>query len=311
MKPLLTEIAGLLAIVAAVVAPARPATAGVPAAQVKTVAAAPAPNAALPLDLHFLDESGKAVTLGKAIGGLPAIVIFVDYTCRTLCGPVLEFAADGLGKTGLKPGVDYRLVVIGIDPRDGVAAARAMRARHIDDASPIGRAAAFLTGHDAEIHAVTKAAGLRYYYDAEHDQFAHPAAVYVVDSGGRVRRVLSPLGLDSADLRLAIVDTGRGAVGTLADRIHLLCYGYDPVKGIYTERITTLLSIAAGLTLVMMAGGISMMVAREKRKVPSGSSLNLPPRLPTMPAMSTRCSRCSRSFRPPSSPWLPRSSRFF
>ncbi|MCA6124422.1 SCO family protein [Bradyrhizobium sp. WSM 1704] len=269
MMQLPTEIAGVLAIVAMFVAPARPATAGVAAAQVRTVEAAPAPNAALPLDLGLLNESGEAMTLGKAIGGLPAIVIFVDYTCRTLCGPVLEFAADGLGKTGLKPGVDYRLIVIGIDPRDGIAAARTMRAQHIDDASPILKAATFLTGHDPEIHAVTAAAGLHYTYDAEHDQFAHPAAVYVVDSGGHVRRVLSPLGLDGTNLRLAIVDAGRGAVGTLTDRIHLLCYGYDPVKGIYTERITTLMSIAAGLTLVTMAGGISLMVAREKRNVRS------------------------------------------
>ena len=268
MRPL-AEIAALLTIVAAVIASAAPAVAGVPAAQVKTVEAAPAPNAMLPLELGFLDETGRAVTLGKAIGQLPAAVIFADYTCRTLCGPVLEFATDGLAKTGLKPGVDYRLVVIGIDPRDGLAAARTMRAKHIDGTSPINQATTFLSGRDAEIHAVTQAAGLHYYYDSEHDQFAHPAAVYVVDPGGHVRRVLSPLGLDGADLRLAIIDAGRGAVGTLADRIHLLCYGYDPVKGIYTERITTLLSIAAAITLLVLALGILTMVAREKRKVPS------------------------------------------
>lgn len=267
MRWFLADIASFLAMVAAAVAPAPPATAGVAATQMRDVEAAPAPNAALPLNLGFVDDDGHAVTLGNAIGQLPAVLIFADYTCRTLCGPVLDFAASGLAKTGLKPGVDYRLVVIGIDPRDGLFAARAMRTAHLNDAGPMRQAATFLTGHDAEIHAVTQAAGLRYRYDAEHDQFAHPAAVYVLDSGGRVRRVLSPLGLDGTDLRLAIVDAGRGAVGTLADRIHLLCYGYDPVKGIYTERITTLLSIAAAVTLLVVAFGISMMVARERRSV--------------------------------------------
>jgi protein SCO1/2 len=127
----------------------------------------------------------------------------------------------------------------------------------------------FLTGNEAAIRAVTQAAGLRYYYDAEHDQYAHPAAVYVIDAQGRVRRVLSPLGLDGADLRLAIVDAGRGSIGTLADRIHLLCYGYDPVKGIYTERITTMLTLAAGVTLLGLLAWISVMAARQKRSVPS------------------------------------------
>lgn len=106
-------------------------------------------------------------------------------------------------------------------------------------------------------------------YDAVHDQYAHPAAVYIVDSAGRVRRVLSALGVDGSDLRLAIVDAGNGAVGNVADRIRLLCYGYDPVKGLYTERITTLLAYAAATTLIAIAGGIFFMVARVRRRMPS------------------------------------------
>ena len=246
-----------------------PANAGIVAAQVKNVEAAPAPGAALPLELGFVDEAGHPWALREAIGGSPNVVVFVDYTCRTLCGPVLEFVAAGLAKSGLKPGADYRLVVIGLDPKDKPGAARAMRREHLGDGDPIGRAAIFLTGEERAIHSVTEAAGLHYYYDAEHDQYAHPAAAYVVDVEGRVRRVLSPLGLDGADLRLAIVDAGRGSVGTLADRIHLLCYGYDPVRGIYTERITTLLAIAAGMTLLALLGGISLMAMHERRRQPS------------------------------------------
>jgi protein SCO1/2 len=262
-----SAIASLL--IAATLAASAPVRAGIVASDIKKVEAAPAPNAALPLDQGFVDESGRALTLRAAIAGLPSVLVFADYTCRTLCGPVLEFTTAGLAKTGLRPGIDYRLVVIGIDPRDKPAAAQALRATHIDAGGAFDRATVFLTGDDAAIRAVTQAAGLHYYYDAEHDQFAHPAAVYVVDAQGRVRRVLSPLGLNGADLRLAIVDAGRGAVGTLADRIHLLCYGYDPVKGIYTERITSMLAVAAGLTLVLLFGGISLMALRERRRLSS------------------------------------------
>lgn len=263
MRRLSTIASLFVAAVFATLAPAR--AAGIVAAELETVEATPAPNAALPLDLGFIDQSGRALTLRAAIAGLPSVLIFADYTCRTLCGPILEFAIAGLAKSGLKPGVDYRLVVIGIDPKDKPEAAQAMRAAHIDDGSEIGRASAFLTGDDAAIRAVTQAAGLRYSYDAKHDQFAHPAAVYVVNGKGRVQRVLSPLGLDGVDLRLAIVDAGRGSVGTLADRIHLLCYGYDPARGIYTERITSMLAFAAGLTLVVLFGGICLMTLRERR----------------------------------------------
>lgn len=246
-----------------------PASADFTRTQLGAIAASPAPNAALPLDLKFNDENGRPTTITKAIGGVPALVIFADYTCHTLCGPILEFTTAGLAKTGLRPGLDYRLIVIGLDPKDGLDTARAMRANHIDPNNPIGKAAIFLSGDDTTIHAATSALGLHYAYDAAHDQFAHPAAVYVLDSGGHVRRLLSPLGLDGGDLRLAIVDAGRGAVGSFADRIHLLCYGYDPVRGIYTERITALLGYAAGATLVLMGGGVLAMVVRERRRVAS------------------------------------------
>ena len=207
-------------------------------AQLAQISASPSPQAALPLELSFQDENGRATTIASAIDGMPAVVIFADYTCRTLCGPIVEFTVAGLGKTGLSPGADYRLVVIGINPHGGDHDARAMRARHIPPGSPIGAAAVFLSGSDVAIHNAAEAVGLHYAYDSEHDQYAHPAAAYIVDSAGRVRRVMSPIGLDGGDLRLAIIDASQGAVGTFADRLHLLCYGFDPARGVYTERIT-------------------------------------------------------------------------
>jgi protein SCO1/2 len=235
-------------------------------AQLAQITAAPPSHAVLPQALIFQDENGRSVTVKDAIGGVPAVVIFADYTCRTLCGPIVEFTADGLGKTGLNPGKDYRLVVIGLNPRDGIDTARAMRAQHIARDSPVEHAAIFLSGDQTTIHAAAQAVGLHYAYDPAHDQYAHPAAAYIVDSSGHVRRVMSPIGLDGGDLRLGLVDAGRGAVGGLADQLHLLCYGFDPAHGIYTERITTLLTFACLATLLIMASGILAMVMLQRRR---------------------------------------------
>jgi protein SCO1 len=243
-----------------------PASAAFTAAELDPISAAPAPGAALPLRLGFIDESGRPTTLAQALAGKPAVVIFADYTCHTLCGPILDFAVAGLGKTGLQPGQDYRLLVIGLDPKDGPDAARAMRTSHLDADDSISGATVLLTGTEDAIRSATGALGYRYAYDAEHDQFAHPAAAYITDAQGRVARMLSGLGLSGGDLRLALVEAGRGAVGTLADRLHLLCYGYDPVRGIYTERITLFLQLAAGATVLVMTGGILVMLAIERRK---------------------------------------------
>ena len=75
-----------------------------------------------------------------------------------------------------------------------------------------------------------------------------------------------PIGLDGGDLRLGLIDASRGTVGSFADQLHLLCYGFDPAKGIYTERITTMLGYVAGTTLVILAAGIFGMVIRQRRR---------------------------------------------
>jgi protein SCO1/2 len=248
---------------------AAPAAAGVIPADLAAVSATPDPGATLPLDLTFVDQSDERRTLREALGGKPVVLIFADYTCRTLCGPILDFAAAALRQSGLRPGGDFRLVVIGLDPRDGLDAARAMRADRIGTDDPLVRATVFLTGQVPDVAAATTALGYHYAYDAAHDQYAHPAAAYVLDAQGRVARVLSGLGLSGSDMRLALVAAGQGHVGTLGDRIRLLCYGYDPVRGIYTERITFWLEIAAGVTVAALGGSILMMNALVRKRAAS------------------------------------------
>jgi protein SCO1/2 len=258
--------AALAVVLLALVAPAR---ADLAAADLTAVAAEPRADAALPLDLAFVDETGGSRTLRSALGGKPVVLIFADYTCRTLCGPILDFAAAALRQSGLRPGSDFRLIVIGLDPKDGPDAARATRAERIGTDDALAGATVVLTGQASDVAAATTALGYRYAYDAAHDQYAHPAAAYVLDAHGKVTRMLSGLGLSGNDMRLALVAAGQGHVGTLGDRIRLLCYGYDPVRGIYTERITLMLEIAAGLTVAALGGAILLMDGLARRRAAS------------------------------------------
>jgi protein SCO1 len=246
--------------------------AGVTKATLDDLAVEPRLDAALPLDLQFVNEDAQPRTLRDALGGKPAIAIFSDYTCRAMCGPILALASAGLERSGLAAGADYKLVVIGLDPKDNLQSARAAKAAHIGTGTPLAAATVMLTGNEAGITAAAAALGYRYAYDAEHDQFAHPAAAFVVTPDGRVSRVLSGLGLDGADLRLALVEAGEGRVGSLGDRLRLLCYGFDAVRGIYTERITLWLELAAIGTVASMAAAVIVMNAKSRQGgIPAGS----------------------------------------
>lgn len=230
------------------------------------VSVLPKPAATLPLTLQFLDENGARRALGDVLGATPSVLLFVDYTCRSLCGPIVSFAAAGLAESGLRPGQDFQLISIGIDPKDGPADARQLKSAQIGSGSPIAAAATFLSADEASIQQITAAAGYRFIYDPEEDQFAHPAAAFVIDREGRITQVLSALGLDGADLRLALVAAGQGRVGTFADHIRLLCYGFDPAQGIYTLTIGRWLKIAGLATVAALAGAIALMMVRRSRE---------------------------------------------
>jgi protein SCO1/2 len=243
--------------------------AGLAPAELKEVTAASGPGARFPLWVTFTRLDGQTSTLGDALDGSPAVIVFADFTCSNLCGPALTFAANGLSKTGLAPGKDFRLIVIGLDPKDTAAQARDLIARQVGPDTAVAAATIVLRGTQHAVDAETAAGGYHYVYDKADDQFAHPAAAYVVASDGRIVRVLSALGLGGADLRLALVDAGQGRIGTLTDQVRLHCFGFDPVRGIYTVAVTRVLTAAAAVTILAVSGAIVLMLLATRRRAAS------------------------------------------
>ena len=252
-------IAALLTILGGLLVGPVPARARLVQADLARVAVAPPPDARVPLELAVTDaRTGRATTLGQALGGRAALLLPVDYTCGNVCDPMVSMAADALAATGLAA-EDYAFVLVGIDPRDDAAAARRMLAETLGD-----RAAGIrpLLVSDAALAALTGALGYKAVYDAGTDSFAHPAAAMLLAGDGRVARVLSPLALTGRDLRLALTEAGEGRVGSLADRLTLLCYGYDAARGLYTPLVQRILTVAGIATIL----GIGLLIVGLTRR---------------------------------------------
>src|SRR5262249_25395750 len=145
-----------------------PAEARLIAPEIDAVAASPPSNAQVPLSLTLKDEAGVERTLGAAVADTPAVLILAEYGCQALCGPVLALAATSLERSGLQAGKDYRLVVIGLDPRKGPAQAKAMKAAQIGENGPLAEATTLLSADDVTLRQVTTALGYRSAYDAEN-----------------------------------------------------------------------------------------------------------------------------------------------
>src|SRR5437763_816208 len=88
----------------------------------RDIGISPPANAMFPPDAVVTDEAGHRRNLGDLISR-PAVLVFADYTCSTLCGPIVAFVASALERSGLRAGEQFQLIVIGLDPKDNALAA--------------------------------------------------------------------------------------------------------------------------------------------------------------------------------------------
>ena len=222
----------------------------------------PPPGAVLPLDMVLEGEDGTKKPIQAWLGNKPSIWVLADYTCKTLCGPVVSIVSDALAHSGLRPGTDFRLVVVGLDSKDTAASAANMKQAQ-DALGSTSSASTFLRGDAGTIRALTMALGFRSVYDRENDQFAHPAAAFAIAPDGRLSQVLSGLDVDPTILRLAIVSASNGTVGTWSDHIRLLCYGYDPASGTYSVAVGRILAASASATIAVLILIIGLLLRRD------------------------------------------------
>jgi protein SCO1/2 len=222
----------------------------------------------VPLDLAFRDADGRPVRFGDLFrDGRPVLLSLVYYECPMLCDLTLSGLAQSLKPLELTAGEDFELVSVSFDPGEGPAEAAAARARYLPR---YGRTEAregwhFLTGGEAEIAALAEAVGFRYQYDAERDEYAHAAGLVMLTPDGTVSRYFFGTDHPSKDLRLGLVETGGGAIGTPIDRILLYCYHYDPALGRYSAATMNLLRAGGALTVLLLGGFVVVMLRRERR----------------------------------------------
>ena len=189
----------------------------------------------LPLDLTFKDETGREVRLGEYFHGKPVVMALAYYECPMLCTQVLNGVTGALKTLSLDAGKDFEVVIVSIDPKDNYRLAANKKLTYVQNYGRPQTAAGwhFLTGTDANIKPLADALGFRYAYDSNLKQYAHGAAMYVATPQGVVSRYL--LGIDFAprDVRLALVEASNNVLGTVTDKVLLLCYHYDPATGKY------------------------------------------------------------------------------
>jgi protein SCO1/2 len=235
--------------------------------QVPDVEVLPKLGNRVPLELVFRDESGAERPLADYFGKRPVVLALVYYECPMLCTMVLNGLVRGLKPLSIDPGREMEVVVVSIDPGEAPALAAQKKKAQLAMYGRPETAAGwhFLTGREEAIASLARAVGLGYVYQPEIDQYAHAAAITVLTEEGRVSRYLYGIDYAPRDIQLAVAEASELRVASVADRLLLLCFHYDPVAGKYGFAIMSGVRFAGVLTVVGLGLVIGAMVRRERR----------------------------------------------
>ena len=219
------------------------------------------------LDTGFVDESGRAVEIGDYFGERPVVLVFVYNRCPMLCTQVLNGLVRSLRPIDLDPGEDFEIVTVSIDPLEESELAARKKKAYVEDYGRPGAEAGwhFLVGKEDSIRRLAGEVGFRYVYDPATNEFAHASGFVVLTPSGVLSRYFYGLENAAGDVRLAIVESSEGRVGTLADQVLLLCYHYDPTTGRYGFAILGALRALGALTVGAIAAFVGFMLWRGRR----------------------------------------------
>jgi protein SCO1/2 len=222
----------------------------------------------IPLDAPFLDEAGRRVVLADYFGKRPVVLALVYNECPMLCSLVLSGLTGSLRAVSTDVGRDFDVLVVSFDPRDTPEIARKKKAIYVERYKrPTGDAGFhFLTGTADSIGRLTRAVGFRYEYDPKLAQFAHPSGVVVLTPAGIVARYLFGSEFSPKDIGFALAEASQGKVGSMATKLLMLCYAYDPKSGTYSASAINAVRAGGVLTLLALSAFVGSSLLRERRR---------------------------------------------
>jgi protein SCO1/2 len=237
-------------------------------------------NQPLPLNTVFTDDAGKQVQLASYFGAKPAILALVYYQCPMLCSEELNGLTGALEMVDEKPGRDFNVIVVSIDPSEGPDLAATKKRSYVKRYGHPESADGwhFLTGTQPNIDALTQAVGFGYTKipgpDGKLTQFAHASAIQIITPQGRIAQYYMGVEYSPKDLRLGLAEASDNRIGSPVDNILTYCYHYDPGTNKHSLIVARVVQLG-GLVTVLTLGGFMFLMFRADAKRDSEHKVDL------------------------------------
>ena len=223
-------------------------------------------GAQVPLGTEFFDETGAKVSLARYFGKGPVILAPAYYQCPNLCTLVLNGLLQSAQELKLDAGKDYQIVVVSFDPREKSPLAAAKKQIYTQHYGRPGAADGwhFLTGNQPAISGLLKSVGYQVAWDETTHQFAHPSSILILTPQGKVARYFPGIEYPPHDVRLALIEASANRLGSLSDRVFLLCFHYNPTTGKYGVAIWRAMQLSGCGTVLLLAAYLGTLIRKER-----------------------------------------------
>lgn len=222
----------------------------------------------IPLDLEFLDSTGKPTRLSEYFNGeRPVLLMLGYYDCPMLCSLVLDGLVAGLRKLKWSAGQDFTILTVSIDPTENPASSAKWKSKYMFNYSRPGTVNGwhFLTASEETTRALAESVGFGYVW-VESDapaggEYAHKGAVIVCTPSGEVSQYLHGVAFEPTTLKFSLLQSGEGKIGSFLDQVQMFCYRWDSAEGKYTPVVMNIVRLGGLVTVV----GIVLMILLLRR----------------------------------------------
>lgn len=226
-------------------------------------------GAHIPANTRFQDATGRELELREVLRpDRPAVVSIIYYTCPRMCNEVMNGLVKSLRDLDWNPGKEFDVIIASMDPKD-TPEESALRKDHI--LASYGRRDTaggwhFLTGEEAEIRRLAGALGFGYVWQDDIQEYAHSAGLFFVTPEGRLARCLEGIVFEPDDVKLALLESAEGKIGSFFDKLTMLCISWDPETGRYVPMAFNVMRIG-GVVIIAGIAALFLFVRRiEKRR---------------------------------------------
>lgn len=216
-------------------------------------------------NLALNDQHGNRFLL-KELFGKPTILVLSYFRCDGVCSIVNADMKNMLEEVNrIKIGENYNVVSLSFDKFDNPETT-VMFTDKLALSEEMAKDWKFATmANPEEIRKFTDSVGFNYFWSPRDQTFFHPSVYIILSPQGRIARYLFANTIESRDVELALLETGKGLIKPteVLNLVVSYCFSYNFKEGKYTLNIPLFVAVGS-LTLGLTSLAVAVTVFRRK-----------------------------------------------